>query len=1274
MSSFRQEVFWLTLSSVAINLLALATPIVMLQVFDRILAKGSIDTLTLIMSGAAVAICAESLLRVLRSYLSAWSAAKFEHRAMMGVTSRMLATPMHEFERSGIGAHQDHFKAAQSLKSYYSGQTYQQIIDLPFVVLYIAIVAVISPWLGLLLLVGYLLFSLLVLGLGYNHRKRILDRTQADMRRSNFLVETLANIHTLKSMSMEALMLRRYERLQETSAKAMSSLAHALDMAAGIGTLFSSLMSMLTVALGAYLVIDGRLTTGELAACIMLGFRSLGPLQQLGGMWARRQQESVMREDLVKVMAGPELNATASFSPITDRSLFHGKFVLENVSYQFPGTKEQFLNNVSLQIEPGECLVINGDNGSGRTTLMHLLCGLIQPTGGTVRLDDQDLQTMEKDTLHRHIAYLPQRTHLFEGTLLENITVFDPARTDEALNMARTLKIDSFVSKMPRGWDSQVGDASSDAMPPGHRQRIAIVRALSSNPDIILFDDATTTVDPAGETWILDYLKSIKGKCTLVIVSHRPSLQRLADRAVTLADGKLIESSLPTFGGTAAPAASVAAPDTPLISVVNKPLTTSTWERSHATMLATFKNPSDLSACLPVLLKSLGWRRSPREMAETLPYFTDTLDLAGLENAMAQLGYRATHIQCRLSDIDPRVVPCLFLPDKGPAFVVQEHRGKKIWVADDVISEPREINPSGIYGHATFFIKMDDLLPTGRSWVGSMLDRFRPLILQAGLASVISGLVMATGSLFMMVVYNQIIPTASVETLIYMAFGVFIALMIGGFFTLLRSKILATLAGRIDYLFGTTILQKILSLSPGMTERVSVGSQIARLSSFEAIRDVFTGPLASTLLDLPATLVVLIILGIINPAALLVFLVVTLIYAGLYWWLEPISANLVAESGRAGTRRNEFIIEMSHKMRTIRECGATHSWLERFRQVSAQATMASYKVEQFSSLLAGLGQGIVMISGLAIITITVPLTLSQTVGPGALIASMILMWRVLGPMQTAFANLTKIERIRGATRQIEAIMRIRGERLDTIASPVGRGLKGRIEFARVSFRYAANVDPALIGATFTIQPGEIVAITGDNGSGKSTLIKMLLGMYQPQAGSILIDGVDIRQLDPTELRRLIGYAPQDTQFFRATLSQNLRLVKPDATEEELLEALDLAGVLEQAQAMPNGLQYRIGDNVSEQLPASLRQKLALARAYLTQAPIMLFDEPGTGLDNLGDAKFMETLQRLRGNTTVLFVTHRPSHMRLADRVLVFEGGYLRADGKPDVVLKMPAAA
>jgi len=1267
-SPLRRELHWVTLSSIAINLLALATPLVLLQVFDRVIARGSLDTLTLIITGASLAVLLESILRVMRSHLSAWIGARFEHRAMLGISSRLLAMPLHEFERQGTGVHQDHFKAAQSLKQFYSGQTFQQMIDLPFTALYIIVVALIHPWIGALLAAGYLLFAVITLIMGRNHRDLVRDRTGADSRRNNFLVETLTNIHTLKSMSMEALMQRRYERLQEASAKAIQKLTYSLDVASGVGTLFSPIMTTLVVALGAWLVIGGELTTGELAACLLLGLRSLAPIQRLGTIYARHQQEGVMREDISRLMSVDEIPEATEQKTVQGHA--RGDIKLSDVGYSFPGSKVSLFEHVSLEIAAGECIVIHGENGVGKTTLLQVIGGIVTPGAGQVSLDGRVLSSFDADNLRVNIAYLPQRTCLFEGTLLDNISMFDRERMDGSLDKAQTLQIGEFVTKLPRGWDSQVGDAAAESMPPGFRQRIAIVRALATNPSVILFDDATAAIDSQGENFVLEYLKSMKGKATIVLVTQRPSFQRLADRAFTLIDGKLQE------GKTEAAAISAQSEITDDGMLDGGPTRTTptsaddAWLRMRATIFGSFKQSSDLAACLPVVLRALGWRRPARDVAENLPYFTESLDVTGFENALAQLGYRATEVRGSLRSIDTRSTPCLFIPDAGAAFVILSRRGDQLMVASDVNDTPREIGLERLAGKAYFFTRLDDKKPVGDGkFVSRSVGRFRPLIIQAGVSSLLSGAVLVTASLFLLTVYNFVIPSGSIETLQFLALGTIAALLLGGIFVVHRARILSYIAGRIEYLFGTTTLKHILGLSPSLTERSAVSAQIARLGSFEAIRDLFVGPVASTILESPATLVVIVALGIVNPTALLVLLIVVIVYGLLFWLFAPVSTKRVDEVGRTATLRNEFVIEMITKMRTVRECGGSRTWLARFREVSAEATMASFQAEKLAQTLVGISYFIMMFAGLMIVAVTVPLTLNRSVGPGALIASMLLMWRVLGPMQTIFTNLTRVERVRLAINQLENVMRIRGEHVMTAASPVARGLNGRVEFQRVSFRYSPTVDPALVGVEFRVNPGQLVAITGPNGGGKSTLIKMLLGMYQAQTGSILVDGVDIRQLDPVELRRLMGYAPQETHFFRATIAQNLRLVRPEASDDELKEALELAGALEQVQQLPRGLEYRVGDNASEQLPASLRQKLGLARAYLTRAPIMLFDEPGAGLDQLGDTRFMQALQRLKGKTTVFFISHRPSHIKLADVVMVFDRGYLRAAGKPSDIFK-----
>jgi len=1298
LSPFKDEKTTIIAASIVINILALAFPLLMLQLYDRILPHQSLDTLSLFAFAVFMAIAIESIVRVARSYTTAWISARFEHKAMMAMVEKALAEPLHDFERKGTGTVMESFKSISTLKYHYSGQTFQQLMDLPFTLLYILIVFIISPWIGVLLIFGYSIFVYITWKNGREDPELIREQKTADLRRGNFLNETLNNVHTLKSMTMESLMLRRYERLQENCARIMSRVAYALDMSSGIGNIFSPLMTMLVVALGAWLVINHRLTNGELAACILLGMRSLAPLQRLGGMWAKYQQDEVLRDSLAKSLDQPGLKEEVAqdddLHKDAERPLKALDLELKHVSYAFPGSPTEIFTDLTLKVAAGECIAISGESGVGRSTLLQLMAGVLHPSSGQVLINGKDVRDYGLTELSESVAYLPQKTMMFEGSLLDNASVYDATRVERALQTAQSLGLGDFVSKMPRGWDSQVGDMATDSLPPGYRQRIAIVRALSNQPSIILFDDPTSTIDSEGDALFLKFIESVRGKVTLVMVSQRPSYSRLATRTLHLQDGKLLETEpgkILSFRDAAKSVATStnvvetgvsgmamtykAIPNSEYFesSLKKGHIDTKRWERTHVTVSSNFKEETDLSGCLTLLLKLMNARGSARDVAESLPYFSDSLDLPSFHNAMAQLGYKVADVYCSLGELDSRALPCLFVPDGASAFIAMGRVGQQMRVAINEAGEVKLEPNLNIMGHAYFYELAEHKIPEGSSWVARVLRRFAPLVGQATLSALISGLVIMAGPLFMMVVYSTVIPSGAKDTLAYLALGATIALSACYFFMRHRARILAYIAGRIEYLFGATILQQVFQMPPAYTERASVGSQTARLQSFEAIRDLFTGPLASTLLESPATLVLLVALSIINPIALLVFAIMATVYAFLYWIFSGPTHDRVAAVSKASTKRSEFLVEMVGKMRIVRECGAQRLWLERFREISASATMAAYKAEQLSSLLVGISYFVMMLAALIIVTATVPAVFTQAVSSGALIASMMLMWRVLTPIQTVFVNMNRIERVRSATRQIDGLMKIKGERQESASSVVARGLEGRVEFARVSFRYSLNVDPALIGVEFKVNPGELIAISGPNGGGKSTLLKLLLGMYQPQAGAILIDNVDIRQLDPIELRRMVGYAPQDTQLFRATIAQNLRLARPDATDDEVYQALDMAGGLEQILALPRGIDYRVGDNTNE-LPSSLKQKLSLARAYLTRAPIMVFDEPGAGLDAEGDQKFIQTLKDLKGKATVLFISHRPSHIRLADTLLVFDKGYLRAAGPPEVLLKQPSAA
>jgi ATP-binding cassette subfamily B protein len=402
-----------------------------------------------------------------------------------------------------------------------------------------------------------------------------------------------------------------------------------------------------------------------------------------------------------------------------------------------------------------------------------------------------------------------------------------------------------------------------------------------------------------------------------------------------------------------------------------------------------------------------------------------------------------------LGDLDARSLPCLFVPDDNiAAFVVVGKSGKSMRVGVDAINEPRLEPNLGMHGSAYFYKKEDLSQAISKSWTANVLWRFVPAIGQAGVSALVLGLVTIASSIFLMVVYSTVIPSGSNLTLWYLAAGALIATFGSFYFIRHRAHLLSHIAGRIEFLFGTSILRHLLRMPPSYTERASVGSQISRIQSFEGIRDLFTGALASTVLESPATLVLLIALSYMNPIALLIFTAMVALYAFLYWAFyreATMRTNLV---GIATNKRSEFLIEMVGKMRQVRESGAQYLWLERFKDISAEASMAGFKAEQISSLLVGISYFVMMIAALLIVSLTVPAVFAQTIGAGALMVSMMLMWRVLSPFQTIFTSMNRIERVRGALRQIDVLMSIQGERSESSVAPMSRGTQGRIEFSR----------------------------------------------------------------------------------------------------------------------------------------------------------------------------------------------------------------------------------
>ncbi len=539
-------------ASVGINLLTLAMPIVVLQVYDRILPNEATETFALMVGALVVAAVLDGLLRYCRSVILAWRGARFEYQHSLHALAHLLHADLVGFESQSRGAWLDRVQALEQVREFFHGQSILMLLDLPFVFAFLWLIWLFAGQMVLIPLAVMVVF-VVVSALSARYLRRALEaRSLNDERRQNFLIESLQGVHTLKSMAMEPQMLRRYERLQGQSADAIFVLARLNSIIQGLGVTFSQIVMVTFLALGATLAVEGALSIGALAAGTMLAGRVLQPALKAMGLWTQLQSVRLAREKFEQILEMP----TEAVDEGGEDVRLAGEIELVDVHFRHPDSDAELLRGVSVHVAPGEAIGITGSNGAGKTTLFDLIMGFVHPSEGRILLDGRPLAELDRSSMRAQIGLVPQRGVLFGGTLLENMTLFrEGEAVDQAIALAKALGLGDSITRLPEGLDTQVDGSISDTLSAGFRQRVIMVRALVGNPKVVLFDDANAAFDSRNDERLMDLLREFKGDRTLLIISHRPSILRLCDRVLELRDGVLHP-----LGADARPAAAAAQP------------------------------------------------------------------------------------------------------------------------------------------------------------------------------------------------------------------------------------------------------------------------------------------------------------------------------------------------------------------------------------------------------------------------------------------------------------------------------------------------------------------------------------------------------------------------------------------------------------------------------------------------------------------------------------------------------------------------------------------
>jgi ABC-type bacteriocin/lantibiotic exporter with double-glycine peptidase domain len=480
-----------------------------------------------------------------------------------------------------------------------------------------------------------------------------------------------------------------------------------------------------------------------------------------------------------------------------------------------------------------------------------------------------------------------------------------------------------------------------------------------------------------------------------------------------------------------------------------------------------------------------------------------------------------------------------------------------------------------------------------------------------------------------------------------------------------RARLLARLGERCERRIARARLQRLLGQPLERLERSGRAAHLARMCRPESLRHLLAGPFAAALVDLPFVPLAIAAAFVLGGASAWVAVAGMLVYAlASAVALPMVRARAIAAAG-ADAHLQARLVETVSGRDALRRNGAEDLWLERLRRATGAAVIGRFRERQLDIVVQTLSRALLLAAAGATVWIGAPMLAAQTLTPGGFIAVLVLNWRSLAPFHAAFVSGTRLHRV------VETVVDLSRATPRELRPAAASAFAGDIVLSRLGYRYEAGRAAALSGLDLVVPARQFIAVAGPEGAGKSTLLKLLAGLYLPQAGAVRIGGIDTTAIGVAALRQAIAWVPQTVAFFDGTVADNLRLACPAAAAEDIERALLEARVGDYAHALPQGQSSELGAEVLRTMPDGLKQRLLLARAWVkASAPLVLLDEPASHLDPSGEEGLIGKLAGLRGRATIIMVTHRPSHMRLADRLVYLDRGRIVHDAPPDQVLPL----
>ncbi|MFP4252566.1 MAG: type I secretion system permease/ATPase [Guyparkeria sp.] len=689
-----------------------------------------------------------------------------------------------------------------------------------------------------------------------------------------------------------------------------------------------------------------------------------------------------------------------------------------------------------------------------------------------------------------------------------------------------------------------------------------------------------------------------------------------------------------------------------------------------------------LTECLTFLCRYHGTPMSRESLVAGLPLEQGRLAPPEFERAARRAGLSSRFVSGKVRSVNPALLPAIALRDEDGACVITGV-DRKAGIATVIYPELNdaeveigldalEAETSGWLVYVQPQFRFDEraggLAPRAdQHWFWGVIRQNRGLYRDVLVAAVMINLFAVAMPLFIMNVYDRVVPNAATDTLWVLGAGVFLAISADLALRVMRSRFVDLAASRADVKLSSNIMERVLGMR--MANRpASTGSFANTVHAFESVRGFIGSMSVVSLVDLPFVLLFAGIVALIGWQ-----LVVPIVLGALLVLLYALGAQrrlqrLSEDAMRAGAMRNATLVEGLTDIETVKAFGVESRLQADWEKTSVFLAQNAARMRLISATVVSGAQWAQHAVGIAIIVIGVYLIMEGELSLGGMIAAYLLSSRAMAPIGQAAGLVMQYHQSAAALDALDDVM------AQPVERPPGKswisrpGMSGEIEFRHVSFSYPQTGGVVLDDVSFRIRAGEHVAVLGRNGSGKSTIEKLILGLYEPDAGAVLIDGVDARQIDPAELRRAIGYVPQDISLFHGSLKENLALGAANVDDARILEVAKLSGLAAMINRHPEGFDMPMGER-GQFVSGGQRQSIAIARALLHDPPMLVLDEPTGALDHSTEALIKRNLQRVAKHKTLLVNTHRSSMLELVDRILVIDAGRLVADGPKDEVIE-----